>query len=119
MLRFLINSGSVINITNLETFNRKKKKGNWNLFLKPTKSKILTHGAINVSSLQRKDICQLNIERGKKDTTALLYVIDLNSHNLFIGACVIELPRTSSEKRDKRNKLQEVSVVKVKNCKGK
>ena len=48
-VRFLIDSGSAINIINLETFNRIKKK-NRNLFMKPTKTKILTYGAKNVSS---------------------------------------------------------------------
>ena len=38
---FLIESGSAINIIKLETFNRIKKK-NQNLFLKPTKTKILS-----------------------------------------------------------------------------
>ena len=118
MVRFLIDSGSAINIINLETFNRIKKK-NRNLFLKPTKAKILTYGAKNVSSLQKKGTCQLTVETGTKITAALLYVIDSNSHNLLTRACAIELyliclPCTISDKRDKRTKLQEVSVVKEK-----
>ena len=40
-MRFLIDSASAINIINLETFNRIKKK-NRNLFLKLTKTKVLT-----------------------------------------------------------------------------
>ena len=66
-----------------------------------------------------KGTCQLTVETGKKITTALFYVIDSNSHNFLTGACAIELdliclPRTISYKRDKRTKLQEVSVVKEK-----
>ena len=83
-VRFLIDSGSAINIKNLETFNWIKKK-NRNLFLKQTKTKILTYGAKNVSSLQMKCTCQLTLETGTKITTALLYVIDSNSHNLLTG----------------------------------
>ena len=87
--------------------------------MKPTKTKILTHGARNDSSLQMKDTCQLTVETGKKITAALFYVIDSNSHNLLTGACAFELDltcllRTTSEKRDERTKLQEVSVVKEK-----
>ena len=114
----LIDSGSAVNIINLETFNRIKKK-NRNLFLKPTKTKILTYGAKNVSSLQMKGTCQLTVETGTKINTALFYVTDSNSHNLLNGACTFELdliclPRTTSDKRDERTKLQEVSVVKEK-----
>ena len=76
-VRFLIDSGSAINIINLETFNRIKKK-NRNLFLKPTKTRILTYGAKNVSSLQMKGTCQLTVKTGTKITTALFYVIDSN-----------------------------------------
>ena len=58
-----------------------------------------------------KDTCQLNVEKGTKIATALFYVIDLNSHNLLTGACAMELdliclPRKTSDKRDKRTKLQ-------------
>ena len=59
--------------------------------MKPTKSKILTSGAKNVSSLQMKGTCQLTVETGTKIITALFYVIDSNSHNLLTGACAIEL----------------------------
>ena len=89
------------------------------MFLKPTKSKILTSGAKNISSLQMKGTCQLTVETGTKIITALFYVIDSNSHNLLTGACAIELdliflPRTISDKRDKPTKLHELSVVKLK-----
>ena len=66
-VRFLIDSGSPINIINLETFNQIKKK-NRNSFLKPTKTKILTNGAKNVSSFQMKGTCQLTVETGTKIT---------------------------------------------------
>ena len=117
-MRFFIDSGSAINIINLETFNRIQKK-NRNLFLTPTKTKILTHGAKKVSSLQMKGTCQFTVETGTKITTALFYVIDSNSLKHLIGAGAIELdliclPRTTSDKRDERTKLQEVSVVKEK-----
>ena len=117
-MRFLIDSGSAINIINLETFNQIKKK-NRNLFLKSAKTKTLTYGAKNVSSLQMKGTCQLTFETGTKITAALFYVIDSNSHKLLTGACAIELDLISlhctiSGKRDKRTKLQEVSVVKEK-----
>ena len=66
-----------------------------------------------------KGTCQLTVETGTKITEALFYVIDSNSQNLLTGACAIELyliclPRTIFDKRDKRTKLQEVSVVKEK-----
>ena len=66
-----------------------------------------------------KGTCQLTVEAGTKITTTLFYVIDSNSHNLLTGTCAIELdliclPRTTSDKRDERTKLQEVSVVKEK-----
>ena len=115
-VRFLIDSGSAINIVDFETFSQIKKK-NRNLFLKPTKTKILRYSAKNVSSLQMKDTCQLTVKTGAKITTALFYVIDSNSHYLLTGACAIELdliclPRTTSEKCDERTKLQEVFVLK-------
>ena len=80
------------------------------MFLKPTKTKILTYGAKNVSSLPMKGKGKLTVETGTKITTALFYVINSNSHNLLTGACAIELdliclPRTISDKRDKRTKL--------------
>ena len=117
-VRFLIDSGSAINIINLETFYQIKKK-NRNLFLTLTKTKILTYGAKNVSLLQMKGTCQLNVDTGTKITTALFYVTDSNSHNFLTGACAIELdliclPRTISNKRGKCTKLQEVSVVEEK-----
>ena len=83
-MQFLIDSGLAINIINLETFNQIKKK-NRNLFLKPTKTQILTHGAKNVFSLQMKDTCQLTVETGTKITKALFHVTDSNSHNLLTG----------------------------------
>ena len=115
-MRLLIDNGLAINIINLETFNRIKKK-NWKLFLKPTKTK--TYGAKTVPSLQIKSTPQLVVETGTNITRALLYVTDLISHSLFTGACAIELdliylPCTISDKRDKHTKLQEVSVVKEK-----
>ena len=55
-VRFSIDSGSAINIVDFETFSQIKKK-NRNLFLKPTKTKILRYSAKNVSSLQMKDTC--------------------------------------------------------------
>ena len=66
-----------------------------------------------------KGTCQLTVETGTKITTALFYVTDSNSHNLLTGACAIELdfiflPRITSNKRDERTKLREVSVVKKK-----
>ena len=69
--------------------------------------------------MQIKGTCQLTVETGIKTTTALFYAIDSNSHNLLTGACAIELnltclPRTISDKRDKRTQLQEVSVVREK-----
>ena len=89
------------------------------MFLKPTKTKILTYGAKNVSSFQIKGTCQLTVETGTNITIALFYVIDSNSHNLVTGARATDLdliclPRTTSGKRDKRTKLQEVFVVKEK-----
>ena len=89
-VRFLIDSGSAINIINLETFNRVKYKKQ-NLFLKPTKTKILKYGAKNISPLQMKGTCQLTVETATKITTALFYVIDSNSYNLLTGTCAIEL----------------------------
>ena len=59
-MRFLIGSGSAINIIDLETFNQVKKK-NRNLVLKPTKTKILTYGAKNVSSLPMKGKGKLTV----------------------------------------------------------
>ena len=61
----------------------------------------------------------VNCRNRYKDHYIFIYVIDSNSHNLLTGACAIELdliclPRTTSDKRDKRAKLQEVSVVKEK-----
>ena len=87
--------------------------------MKSAKTKTLTYGAKNVSSLQMKGTCQLTFETGTKITAALFYVIDSNSHKLLTGACAIELDLISlhctiSGKRDKRTKLQEVSVVKEK-----
>ena len=80
-VRFLIDSGSAINIINLETFNRIKKK-NRNLFLKPTKTKILTYGAKNVSSLQMKGTCQLTVKTGTKITTAFFMSL-IQTHITF------------------------------------
>ena len=69
--------------------------------------------------LQMKGTCQLTVETGTKIAAALFYVIDSNSNNLLTGACTIELdwiclPCTISDKRNKRSKLQEASVVKEK-----
>ena len=80
-VRFLINSGSAIKIINLETFNRIKKK-NRNLFLKPTRTKILTYGAKNVSSLQMKGTCQLTVKTGTKITTAFFMSL-IQTHMAF------------------------------------
>ena len=89
-MRCLIDSGSAINIINLETFNRIKKK-NRNLFLKQTKTKILSYDAKNVSSLQMKGTYYLTVKTGSKITTALFYVTDSSSHNLLTGVCATEL----------------------------
>ena len=66
-----------------------------------------------------KGTCQLTVETGTKITIALFYIIDSNSHNLLTGAHATELdliclPRTTSDKRDQRTKLQKVFVVKEK-----
>ena len=66
-----------------------------------------------------KGACQLTVETGKKISTDLFYVTHSISHNLLTGACATEpylicLPRTISDKDDKRTKLQEVSLVKEK-----
>ena len=107
-VRFLIDSGSAINIINLETFNRIKKK-NRNLFLKPTKCQKCLFFA-------NERHMSINCRNRYKAVVALFYVIDSNSHNLLTGVCAIELdliclPRTISDKRDKRTKCV-LSVLK-------
>ena len=76
-VRFLIDSGSAINIINLETFNRIKKK-NRNLFLKPTKCQKCLFFA-------NERHMSINCRNRYKAVVALFYVIDSNSHNLLTG----------------------------------
>ena len=76
-VRFLIDSGSAINIINLETFNRIKKK-NRNLFLKPTKCQKCLFFA-------NERHVSINCRNRYKAVVALFYVIDSNSHNLLTG----------------------------------
>ena len=80
-MRFLIDSGSPINIINLETFNRIKKKSE--LIFEANKNQNFNIWCQNVSSLQMKGTCQLTVEAGTKITIALFYVIDSNSYNLL------------------------------------
>ena len=74
------------------------------MFLKPTKTRILTYGAKNVFSLQMKGTCQLTVETGAKITAALFYVIDSNSHTPLPGACAIELGSVCSERKHCKDK---------------
>lgn len=89
VVKFLIDTGSSINIINLETFNRLQRKKK-DLLLRKSKTKIVTYGQAE-SSLEIKGTCYLTLETASKITTDIFYVVNTKAKNLLKGNCAIEL----------------------------
>ena len=88
-VNFLIDSGSAINIININTFQKLKRKNN-SLHLKPTKTKIVAYGQ-SENHLKIKGACYLTLETESKITTDIFYVIDTKAKNLLTGKCAVDL----------------------------
>ena len=89
-VKFLIDSGSSVNIITLETFNKINKTNKGRLKLQKTKSKVLTYGE-KQPSLKILGTVDLTLETNKKISSARFDVIDAESSNLLTGSIAIDL----------------------------
>ena len=88
-INFLIDSGSVINIIILTTFQNLKKANN-KLYLETTKTKVVPYGQ-SENGLRIKGVCYLTLETSSKFATDKLYVVNTKAKNLLTGFCAIAL----------------------------
>ena len=89
-VKFLVDSGSGINILNYETFCDLNSKIDRKLVLRKTKTKVITYGS-DKPTLHIMGVIDLLIESKTKYLTTDFYVIKTNQKNILSGTAAIQL----------------------------
>ena len=90
-VRFLIDTGSSLNILNKKTFDKINKNCKGTLKIRKTSTKVITYGQEKPAALQIIGVVSLLVENDKTITLKEFYIIDTKHKNLLNGTAAIEL----------------------------
>ena len=112
-VRFLIDTGSSLNILNKKTFQKINKNCNQNLKLRKTSTRVITYGQNKPAPLKIIGVVSLLVENEKTISLKEFYVIDTNHKNLLNGTAAIDLKlmsfSTPATKHANRNNTEQIN----------